>query len=216
MVIFFNLGKALNFYKSYNKAHYREMEEEINLLQEIYFNTCFGPNQLKNNYLIDWELQSKEVEVQEYFFNIKDNFITMRHVFSTAKISAELPTEVECTLKEIETDFIALMASTQKPRQYDPGEPLMSENPDLMSSPFGGPSPDLDTPMVNANFHLLLPTEPSPEPEFDPNIGMNKKELAEMLLGRKRQKTFLKMKKKIIKITSMIIHPYNTPRATNF
>ena len=44
------------------------MEEEINLLQEIYFNTSFGPNQLKNNYLIDWEVQAKEVEMQEYFF----------------------------------------------------------------------------------------------------------------------------------------------------
>jgi hypothetical protein len=154
------------------------MEEEINLLQEIYFNTCFGPNQLKNNYLIDWELQTKEVEVQEYFFNIKDNFITLRHTLSKAKISADLPTEVECALKEIEISFVNLISSTLQSRTYQPSEQGISGQPS--ESPFsgGGIFAALATPMIN------LQTAPPTDNGID--IGMTKKELADLLLGKKK------------------------------
>lgn len=133
-------GKTLVFYKDFHKSHFRDMEEEINLLQEIYFNSSFGPNQLKINYMIDWELQQLEVELQEYFFNIKDNYLSLKHVLSKTTINTQIPLEVELEIKRIEDEFVGFMAPSHtsgaklgnlissgiagnKPRDYDEGSP---------------------------------------------------------------------------------------------
>ena len=115
----FNKGKTLLFYKDFNKHHFREIEEEINLLQEIYFNSMFGPNQLKNNYLIDWELQSKVVELQEYFFNFKTNFLKLEHVTSPTRVLSKIPQDLTDKLKKIDDEFERLLSS-HNAHQYIP------------------------------------------------------------------------------------------------
>jgi hypothetical protein len=173
-----SFGKLLNFYKGYNKAHFRILEEEINLLQEIYFNSSFGPNQLKTNYLIDWELQAKEIEVQEYFFNIKDNFITLNFVTSKSHIETKLPKDADEELKKIESEFVRLMLASHDDKGYQWKEE---------EAEMEGPAPKLMAPRDLATGLMLggqIPLMTEPEPEEVPEIGMSKMNLANLLLGR--------------------------------
>jgi hypothetical protein len=75
----------LNFYKEYNKPHFKELEEEVSFIQEIYFNCAFGDNQLTTNYVIDWEQLEHEIDLQEYFFNIRTDFFKGEHIIKQKK-----------------------------------------------------------------------------------------------------------------------------------
>jgi len=68
-----SFGELIDFFKNVSKRKYNILEEEINMLEEIYFNNCIGICQLKSNFDIDWELMDNDLVLQEYFFNIRDD-----------------------------------------------------------------------------------------------------------------------------------------------
>ena len=128
----------------------------------------FGPNQLKNNYLIDWELQSKVVELQEYFFNFKTNFLKLEHVTSPTRVLSKIPQDLTDKLKKIDDEFERLLSS-HNAHQYIPSvedeQPAPGERLDSEASPMIGPE----------DLHIN---------EVQPDIGMSPLQVADLLLGR--------------------------------
>jgi hypothetical protein len=166
-----SFGKTLVFYKDFHKSHFREMEEEINLLQEIYFNSTFGPNQLKINYMINWELQQSEIELQEYFFNIKDNFMSLQHVVSSTSINTKIPEDIQDKLSEIEKEFLEILAPSHT-SALKLGNFISSHVPKS-----SGRHHDENTPFMSPE--QLKVNVPKPD------IGMTPKQVADILLGKK-------------------------------
>lgn len=75
-----NFEGLLKFFKRACKHKHREIEEEIGMLQEMYFNTCFGAFQLKGMYSLNWQKLDRDVTLMEYFFNIKENFLEPKNL----------------------------------------------------------------------------------------------------------------------------------------
>ena len=87
------------------------------MIQELYFNSTFGPNQLKTSYHVDWELQELDVELQEYFFNLNDQILTEDHIVRKDDwLSTKLSrlSQVKLEIKIIQQEFISCFDKGQQ------------------------------------------------------------------------------------------------------
>jgi hypothetical protein len=110
----------LSFYKAFNKNHFRELEEEINYLSELYFNSAYGPSQLKTQFTVDWETQEVDIELQEYFFNIRSDLLSVAAVTQQVDWVCKkgIPEDYKLELKTIIHQFeIAFKIGSEEERK---------------------------------------------------------------------------------------------------
>lgn len=103
-------GNLVAFLKQFNKQRYRLLEEEINLLMELYFSNVFGTKQLtigsaqlKSQHVVDWRLLEQDLDLQEYFFNIKQNLITP--AMFDMKFKFKSTSAIELQIEQIKANF---------------------------------------------------------------------------------------------------------------
>ena len=103
-------GNLVAFLKQFNKQRYRLLEEEINLLKELYFSNAFGMKQLtigsaqlKSQHVVDWRLLEQDLDLQEYFFNIKQNLITP--AMFGMKFKFKSTSAIELQIEQIKANF---------------------------------------------------------------------------------------------------------------